>query len=154
MEIKTILQRAVFFWGNFVTIFGLSRASTQTLPARPTDAIHASGDNSDDAERHAGFDAAVAAFETAETTGAVKTVEVAAIEKIERDSFGFSLPSLTDIFRLEESGKQAMAAPVEEMELGIASITINTVTREAMIRLENGQVSKQQGRDGQLPDAP
>ncbi len=139
------LQRAAFFLGISATIFGLSGASAQTPPARPTDAIYACADKSDDAERLACFDAAVAAFKTAETTGAVKTVDVAAIEKIERDSFGFSLPSLTEIFRREEeeSGKQAMAAPVEEVELAIESISVNKVTGKALVRLENGQVWEQ-----------
>ena len=143
VETKMTLQRAAFFLGISATIFGLSGASAQTPPARPTDAIYACADKSDDAERLACFDAAVAAFKMAETTGAVKTVDLAAIEKIERDSFGFSLPSLTEIFRREEAGKQAMAAPVEEVELAIESISVNKVTGKALVRLENGQVWEQ-----------
>jgi hypothetical protein len=145
METKMTLKRAAIFLGISATIFGLSAATAQTPPAqaRPTDAIYACADKTDDAERLACFDAAVAAFKTAETTGAVKTVDVAAIEKIERDSFGFSLPSLTEIFRREEPGKEAMAAPVAEVALAIASISVNKVTGKALIRLENGQVWEQ-----------
>ena len=44
------LQRAAIFLGISATIFGLSAASAETPPARPTDAIYACADKSDDAE--------------------------------------------------------------------------------------------------------
>lgn len=136
-------QHAALVAGLSTTIFAAPAALAETPVPRPTDAIYACAEKTDDAERLACFDAAVAALKTAETKGAVRTVDVAAIEKIERDSFGFTLPSLTEIFRRDAPAEQAMAPEVEEVQLGIESITVNRVTGKATIRLDNGQVWEQ-----------
>jgi len=124
-----------------ITQFG--GAAAETAPARPTDPIYQCASKSDDTERLACFDKAVADLQRAETSGMVRTVDMAAVEKIERDSFGFSLPSLNEIFRRGETRERAASQPVEEVSLAIASISINSVTRRATIRLENGQVWEQ-----------
>ncbi len=118
-------------------------AVAETAPARPTDPIYQCASKADDAERLACFDKAVADLQQAETSGKVRTVDMAAVEKIERDSFGFSLPSLNEIFRRGETRERAASQPVEEVSLAIASISVNPVTRRATIRLENGQVWEQ-----------
>jgi hypothetical protein len=137
------LYRAAAAFGLSAAITSLSGAVAETAPARPTDPIYQCASKADDAERLACFDKAVADLKQAETSGAVRTVDMAAVEKIERDSFGFSLPSLNEIFRRDETPEKAAAQPVEEVNLAIASITVNKVTRRATIKLENGQVWEQ-----------
>lgn len=121
-------------------------ATAETAPARPTDGIYACAEVSDDAERLKCFDTAVAALKTAETSGNVRTIDVAAIEKIERESFGFSLPSLTDVFRRSDrdgTGKPSTDKQIDEVTHPIKSISVNRVTHKATITLENGQIWEQ-----------
>jgi hypothetical protein len=130
-------------------VLGLSAAAAAPaafgeapLP-RPTDPIYQCATKTDDTERLACFDKAVADLQTAETSGKVRTVDMAAMEKIERESFGFSLPSLNEIFRRQEAPDKAPASDVQEVDFAIASISLNKVTRKATINLENGQVWEQ-----------
>ncbi len=118
-------------------------ASAETPVARPTDPIYQCAEKADDKERLACFDQAVAALKSAESTGKVRTVDMAAVEKIERESFGFSMPSLTEIFRRDAPESTAAAPEVEKVVLAIKSISVNKVTRRATITLENGQIWEQ-----------
>lgn len=133
-----------FIAAALVIVFGVApSASSETPIKRPTEALYACAAELDDAARLACFDRTVADLKAAETAGQVHTVDVASIEKIERDSFGFSLPSLSQIFRGDEASGKSMTPEIEEVELAIASISINKVTKKAVIRLENGQVWEQ-----------
>lgn len=118
-------------------------AGAETKTPRPTDTLYVCASETDDTARLACFDKAVADLKAAENAGKVKTVDVASIEKIERESFGFSLPSLTEVFRSEQKDGKSLSKPVEEVELAIASISVNRVTKKALIKLENGQVWEQ-----------
>jgi hypothetical protein len=135
---RTALSTAIF-----AVFLGSSPVSAETAPARPTDAIYSCASKTVDAERLACFDKAVADLRGAETTGKVRTVDLAAVEKIERESFGFSLPSLTEVFRRSSGEGDAKDAPVENISSGIKSLIVNKITRKATIRLENGQTWEQ-----------
>jgi hypothetical protein len=135
--------------GQIACVLGLSAAMAapaakgETPLPRPTDPIYQCAAITPDADRLACFDKAVADLQSAEASGQVRTVDMAAVEKIERDSFGFSLPSLNEIFRRQEAPGKAPVPDVEEVDVAISSITVNKVTRKATIRLENGQVWEQ-----------
>lgn len=121
-------------------------ASADTPPARPTDSIYACTAISDDVARLKCFDTATAELKAAESSGQVRTIDVAAIEKIERESFGFTLPSLADVFRRGDrdgSDKSVADKQIDEVTLPIKSISVNRVTRKATVTLENGQVWEQ-----------
>ncbi|MFN7163477.1 MAG: hypothetical protein ACK4P2_01540 [Hyphomonas sp.] len=137
------VQTLAAMLGLSAAITAISPALAQAPSARPTDPIYQCATKLDDAERLACFDKAVADLKVAESSGKVRTVDMAAVEKIERDSFGFSLPSLNEIFRREDASARATAPEVEEVTFGITSISVNNVTRKATIRLENGQVWEQ-----------
>lgn len=51
-------------------------------------------------ERLACYDNSVGRFEAAETSGEIVTVNKTAIEKVERDAFGFNIPSLPSLGKL------------------------------------------------------
>lgn len=139
MEFKRATSSLAFF----AALAALVPANAEQPLTRPTEALYACATETDDTVRLACFDTAVANLKAAENAGEVRTVDVSSIKQIERDSFGFSLPSLTEIFRRDESGKELLSQEVEEVILPIASISVNRVTRKATITLENGQVWEQ-----------
>mgnify|MGYP006950286295 CR=1 FL=1 len=118
-------------------------AFADTPAPRPTEGIYQCAAIADDTARLACFDKAVGDLKTAETAGKVRTVDVATIEKLERESFGFSLPSLSQVFGRNEDAGKPLTQEVDEVTLPIASISVNRVTRKAQITLENGQVWEQ-----------
>ena len=129
--------------GLAMTTAAHSAAFADTAAPRPTEGIYQCAAIADDTARLACFDKAVADLKTAETAGKVRTVDVATIEKLERESFGFSLPSLSQVFGRNEDAGKPLTQEVDEVTLPIASISVNRVTRKAQITLENGQVWEQ-----------
>ena len=61
--------------------------------ANPTDAIYACAVIAEDSARLACFDDAVGTLRTKEEAGLVQTIDVGQIETIEKEAFGFSMPS-------------------------------------------------------------
>jgi hypothetical protein len=56
------------------------------------------------------------------------------------------LPSLADVFRRSDSdgtGKPSTEEQIQEVTYAIKSVSVNSTTRKATIRLENGQVWEQ-----------
>ncbi len=121
----------------------LFSGAAEAAPARPTEGVYQCAAIADDTARLACYDKAVADLQTAESAGKVRTVDVATIEKLERESFGFSLPSLSQVFGRSEDAEKPLTQEVDEVTLPIASISVNRVTRKAQITLENGQVWEQ-----------
>lgn len=137
------LQRVAVLAGLSLAASALPASFAEPMLPRPTDDIYKCAGITEDGARLACFDKAVADLQSAETAGKVRTVDVASIEKLERESFGFSLPSLAQVFgRTEDAGKP-LTQEVDEVTLPIASITINRVTHKALITLENGQAWEQ-----------
>lgn len=119
---------------------------------RATDNLYRCAELTDDAERLACFDARVAELRTAEDTGAVRTVDTAEIEKIEREAFGFSLPNLRLALRgfsgdgkedTERAQRVAEAEEITEVTLPVASVSENRVTGRLTVTLKDGQVWEQ-----------
>lgn len=86
---------SVFLASAFVSSHALAQSSSSKL-----DALLACQSITTDAERLACFDDKVGAFSDAAQSGEIVTVEKETIKEIERDSFGFSLPSIPRLSRL------------------------------------------------------
>jgi hypothetical protein len=77
-------------------------------------AIYACKTIADPQERLTCYDNSVGLFQDAEKSGELVTVSKTAIEKVERDAFGFNIPSLPSLGRIFGGGKdKAPAAPKE-----------------------------------------
>ena len=100
-----------------------------------TEDVYACAGISTDAERLACYDAAVGRLKAAEDAGEVTTVTRAEVEKVQRESFGFSIPSLPS-FALKKSGGDA---DIEEVTLPIRSVRAGPYGK-LTITLDNGQV--------------
>ncbi len=107
-----------------------------STPAGPLAAVYACADEADDARRLACFDAAVGGLRAAETQGTVAVLDAARVESVQREGFGFSLPSLPQL-RLPGGG-----SAVESVTLELSSVSVAPDGR-ATLRMSNGQVWRQ-----------
>jgi hypothetical protein len=87
-------------------------------------------------ERLACYDAAVGGLQQAETQGRIIAVDRDQAEVLERESFGFSLPSMSRIFSREASGPAE--EPVARVEMTVTRIARYGDGRHAFI-MSNGQ---------------
>lgn len=95
-----------------------------------------------DAERLACYDSAVGRLKAAEESGEVTTISRAEVETVQREAFGFSLPSLPRLAMPRLGSGADKSAAVTEITSAVNSIRsskINGLT----ITLENGQVWRQ-----------
>ncbi|MFN3911854.1 hypothetical protein [Hyphomonas sp.] len=136
-------QRMAVLTGISLAAGALCAGLADAAPPRPTEGVYQCAAITDDTARLACYDKAVADLQTAESAGKVRTVDVATIEKLERESFGFSLPSLSQVFGRSEDAGKPLTPEVDEVTFPIASISVSRVTRKAQITLENGQVWEQ-----------
>jgi hypothetical protein len=122
-----------------------SPAAAQTPQGGPSPALaalYACAAEADDAKRLACYDAAAGRLRAAEESGDVVAVSRAEAETIERESFGFSLPSLPHLFGAR-AGADAQAA---ETEMEIARIG-HGADGAAVFTMTNGQVWAQVDTD-------
>lgn len=113
-------------------------------------AIYACKSIADPQERLACYDNSVGLFQAAEKSGEVVTVSKTAIEKVERDAFGFNIPSLPSLGRIFGGGKDEapstpkesdLTAPVQQAESGTSSQAATTAP-EVMKRPTPSDVSE------------
>lgn len=145
---RTILLAASF------TLFATAAAAQAPAPATPTpDAVaqvYRCAETTDDAQRLACYDAAVGRLRTAQQTGEVTVIDRASVAEVERDSFGFSLPSLSRLLPFggrdapQTSAQQSSgAAPQEirpdEQEFSVQRVIDNGSGRNTFV-MTNGQV--------------
>ena len=107
-----------------------------------TDAVYACADLADDGERLGCYDAAVGRLQAAEEAGEVTTVTRAEVENVQKEAFGFSLPSLPKLAMPKFGGGKDNDGTLEALTVAVTSIRsskINGLT----ITLENGQVWQQ-----------
>lgn len=121
----------------------LALASSATAqPAPPTpgvlDQVYACAAIAGEPERLACYDGAVGRLRAAESSGQVVAVDRARAEEVEREAFGFTLPSLPRLFGRRGEG---VAAPEEvaEARLEIARVE-SRPNRPATFTMTNGQV--------------
>ncbi|MFN3610004.1 MAG: hypothetical protein ACK4Y9_13155, partial [Hyphomonas sp.] len=120
----------------FLPVSGV--ALPQPTLGSPMDALYACQSVAGAPERLACFDETVAALKTRETAGEIQTVDVAAIESIEKEAFGLSLPSLPSLFR-SQAGNAAERESVSEIVSAVKSARMQGVTGKVIVVLENGQ---------------
>lgn len=106
------------------------------------DQVYGCANIADDGQRLACYDGAVGRLREAQTSGNLVAVDRAQAEEIQRDAFGFSLPSLPRLFG-SRSGGGAPATTgvgeVSEMRLEIASV-VRRRNGPATFTMSNGQV--------------
>ena len=112
-------------------------ASAQTpgpTPQALTD-VYGCAQIQDDAQRLQCYDGAVGRLQQAETQGQVLAVDRAQAQEIERDSFGFQLPSLSRLLPNLDGGQDAL----DNVEMTVARVRVSP-TGYHTFEMENGQV--------------
>lgn len=106
--------------------------------ANELSAVFACKSETDPMERLACYDSAVGQFEQAQKTGELITVSKSQIEEVERDSFGFSIPSLPNLGKLFGGGGQksgnALTEPVSESSVKSAEADSSSGAAPAEIK--------------------
>lgn len=98
--------------GAAVAVLMGSAAFAQSAAPTPgaMEAVFACQSKTDNMERLACFDAAISNLQQAESTGEIITVTREQVENVEKDSFGFNIPSLPRLSGLFGRGKSGSAA--------------------------------------------
>jgi len=112
-------------------------AVAQTPDATPqvlTD-VYACAQVQDDAQRLQCYDGAVGRLRQAETQGQVVAVDREQARELERESFGFNLPSLSRIIPNLEGGDRE----IDDVQMTVASVRANPLGFHTFT-MENGQV--------------
>lgn len=124
---------------------GAACAAHAETSSAPTDSVYACATIPEDAARLACFDSAVAELRSKEQAGLIQTVDVAKIKEIERDAFGFSMPSLPALFNRSTASAKASQdnESIDEITAGVKSARIQGVTGRVIVVLENGQTWEQ-----------
>ncbi len=116
----------------------------------PLGEVYACAEITDDTERLACYDASVGRVKAAETSGEFTAVTKGEIEQVQRDAFGFSMPSLPRLSLPRFGGggddrpneKVSEDGQIEELTLGVQSISKDPYGK-LLVRLANGQVWQQ-----------
>ena len=112
----------------------------ETKPAT-TDAVYACASITDDIERLACYDNAVGRLKAAEDAGEVTTISRAEVETVQREAFGFSLPSLPRI-AMPKLGGDSDDGEISEITSGGTNIR-ESRGNGLRITLDNGQIWQQ-----------
>jgi len=142
--------RTILLAAGFALVAAAAFAQT---PAAPTpDAVsqvYRCAEVTDDAQRLACYDSAVGRLRTAQQSGDVTVIDRAGVAEVERDSFGFSLPSLARLLpfggRDAPQGAQqpGAAAPEpirpDEQEFSVERVIDNGSGRNTFV-MTNGQI--------------
>ena len=135
-----MIARSTFAWTALAaSAFALASPVTAQETAS-TDAVYSCAEIEDIEERLACYDEAVGRLQEAEDAGEIATVTREEVEEAERESFGFSLPSLPSLSLPSFGGGddeplQNITANVEEVD--------ETLRGKLLITLDNGQLWEQ-----------
>jgi hypothetical protein len=139
---------------SFVTFGAVAWAQPGQNPANaavsPLEPIYACANKTDPTERLACFDTAVATIRAKEAKSEIVTFDKQRVEKVRREAFGFSLPSLPKLGfpafgggPKVDSKDQSVAAAPAEADIEEQSFTVVSTRESAgrvVLTLENGQV--------------
>ena len=145
---------ATLIAAGFVTFDAVALAQSGQNPTNaavsPLEPIYACSNKSDPTERLACFDAAVATIRAKEAKSEIVTFDKQRVEKVRREAFGFSLPSLPKLgFPAFGGGPkadnkdQSVAAAAVADDIEEQSFTVVSTRESAgriVLTLENGQV--------------
>jgi hypothetical protein len=134
----------------FIAIAGPVAAQQQTPPAaNPAvlDQVYSCRSISDEAQRLACYDGAVGRLQEAQNTGNLVAVDRGQAQDMDREAFGFSLPSLSRIFGGDSNGGGNSSASastpqferIDNIQMQIASVT-HRRNMPSTFRMTNGQV--------------
>lgn len=115
-------------------------ALAQTEDPVSTQAVYDCASIGEDTERLACYDNAVGRLKAAEEAGEVTTISRVEVETVQRDAFGFSLPSLPRIAMPKLGGDDDRE--ITEIRAGVDSIKASRVNG-LTVTLDNGQVWQQ-----------
>jgi hypothetical protein len=129
----------------FVAFAGQVAAQEQA-PSAPgvLDQVYACRGITEEAQRLACYDGAVGRLQEAQNTGNLVAVDRGQAQEMDRESFGFSLPSLSRIFGGGSGGSQTAASTprferIDNLQMTIASVT-HRRNMPSTFRMTNGQV--------------
>jgi hypothetical protein len=133
-------MRVIFASVCFVALAAPAFAQEQA-PATPgvLDQVYACATVSEEAARLACYDGAVGRLREAQSSGNLVAVDRQQAQEIQRDAFGFSLPSLPRLFGSRGDNERAAIEEVAEMRLEVASVT-NRRNMPSVFTMTNGQV--------------
>lgn len=129
------------FWITAAAFAGLAMSAYAQAPTPTPQAltdVYACAGVQDGAQRLQCYDAAVGRLRQAESQGQVVAVDRNQAREIERDSFGFHLPSLSRLLPNLEGGQQ----PIENVQMTVASVRTSALGYSTFV-MENGQVWEQ-----------
>lgn len=131
----------------FIAIAAPAAAQEQP-PGTPgvLDQVYACANIADETERLACYDGAVGRLREAQTSGNLVAVDRGQAQEMDREAFGFSLPSLSRIFGGGSGGGGSQTAAttpgferIDEIRMEIASVT-HRRNLPSTFRMTNGQV--------------
>ena len=133
-------MRVIFASVCFVALAAPAFAQEQA-PATPgvLDQVYACATVSEEAARLACYDGAVGRLREAQTSGNLVAVDRQQAQEIQRDAFGFSLPSLPRLFGSRGDNQQAAIEDVAEMRLEVASVASRR-NMPSVFTMTNGQI--------------
>jgi len=141
---RILLLSAILIFTQAATSSAQSEAQPEA--AASTEAIYACAALPEDAARLACYDEAVGRLQAAEQAGEVTTITKAEIEDVQREAFGFNLPTLPRL-TLPKFGRSATAEEVQNGELDSIRLAVTKVSVSKInglrITLENGQIWQQ-----------
>jgi hypothetical protein len=103
--------------------------------------VYACASIADPDARLACYDQAVGALRSAEEAGSFVSVDRIQVQELEREAFGFSLPSLPRLFGGRDGDDPAEGAPamnVDEVQMVVTRISVRGDGR-AVFTMDNGQ---------------
>lgn len=130
----------------FIAIVAPAAAQEQP-PGTPgvLDQVYACANIADETQRLACYDGAVGRLREAQTSGNLVAVDRGQAQEMEREAFGFSLPSLSRIFgggggnRDSASASAPAFEQIDEIRMQIASV-VHRRNRPSTFTMTNGQV--------------
>ena len=135
------MMRAVLTVPALVLLCGVANAEGDA-PAS-TGGVYACAELGDDMARLACYDAAVGRLKAAEAAGEVTTISRAEVEEVQKDAFGFSLPSLPKLAMPKfGNGDKKGDGVIDSVTTEIAEIKA-IKSRGITVTLTNGQVWRQ-----------
>ncbi|ANP47427.1 hypothetical protein [Candidatus Viadribacter manganicus] len=129
----------------FITMAGTVAAQEQpTVTPDALDRVYACRNISDEAQRLACYDAAVGNLRAAQDSGNLVAVDRQHAQQVDREAFGFSLPSLSRLFGSNDNTasnnpNNPQFERVDNIQMTVASVT-HRRNMPSTFRMTNGQV--------------
>lgn len=125
----------------FIALTGSVAAQEQAPTPDALGRVYACRNITDEAQRLACYDSAVGNLQTAQNAGNIVAVDRQHAEQVDREAFGFQLPSLSRIFGDSSSSnpRQPQFERVDNIQMEIASVVARR-NMPAVFRMTNGQV--------------